>query len=309
MAKKKNYQKKDIYEMVNTLITKKLEEGNIGSWVKEWKGEKGVYEGWNYNIITKAPYSFLNNLILECCKQNTEFKSNIWLTYNQVMDLKGDVKGEKTTGFVVFFKMLEKEVENEDGEKEIKTTRYLRYSNLFNLDQVSGIDKKKIPEVISGNDIVYNSNDIENNINGYCENEGIKQNYGGDRAFYSSQNDSITMPKKESFNDEKDFYKTYFHEMTHSTGVEKRLDRFIKASQNRKEDYAKEELIAEIGASYLCTCHGIENNIDNSISYIDGWKKRIKDNKYVLVQAFSQAEKACKYISEKMITKKKEVVR
>ncbi len=299
--------KKDIYEVLNNTIIEKLESGNITQWTTGRKDDKGIYYGWNYNMISKKPYSFLNNFMLLWAQLEYNYKSNLWLTFNQIKDLGGDITGEKSRAFVVFYKMLEKEVTKDNGEKEIKEIPYISYSSVFNLDQTKNIDKNKIPETIEPEKIVYNSTDTEKAINRYCKMENIKQVHGGNQPCYIPVKDIIMMPLKESYFDDKRFYSTYFHEITHSTGNKKRLNREAVYTGSAKEKYAKEELVAEVGAAYLCCQNGIDQKIDNSISYIDNWKKHIKDNKYFLVSAFSQAEKACDFVMERMMSINKTV--
>jgi len=123
--------------------------------------------------------------------------------------------------------------------------------------------------------------------------------YTGNSASYTKSSDVIRMPEKSSFINEEEFYSTLFHELGHSTGHEKRLDRDSLTAFSAFGDviYSKEELVAEFCSSFLCHKSGISNvTLDNSASYIQGWSKFLRDNPTALVQASSQAKKASEYI-------------
>jgi antirestriction protein ArdC len=121
----------------------------------------------------------------------------------------------------------------------------------------------------------------------------------GNRAFYNPRSDSVTLPKLTSFESAEEYYSTCFHELTHSTMHECRLDRKVKDEVHRfgDEGYSKEELVAEMGASFLCGHAGIENTtIENSAAYIQGWLKALKNDKTLLVLAAAQAQRSTDYI-------------
>ena len=125
--------------------------------------------------------------------------------------------------------------------------------------------------------------------------------HGGNRAYYAPLMDKIQMPKQENFDSDADYYKALFHEEAHSTGAQKRLNRF-KATDAHifgSEKYSKEELVAEMTASFLCAEAGIDNddNLRNSASYIEGWLKAIKEgDKNFVISAASRAQRAADYM-------------
>jgi antirestriction protein ArdC len=121
---------------------------------------------------------------------------------------------------------------------------------------------------------------------------------GGARAFYRPQLDSIHLPARNSFESAGEYYSTLFHELTHSTGHRTRLDRptLTEVVPFGSETYSKEELVAEFGASFLCAHVGIENTINNSAAYINGWLKKLKSDPKLAIIAASQGQKAADYI-------------
>jgi antirestriction protein ArdC len=124
---------------------------------------------------------------------------------------------------------------------------------------------------------------------------------GKQRASYNPLSDIISIPRFDSFDTAEEFYSTLYHEAIHSTGSAKRLNRFNKDISHFGDcEYSKEELVAEMGAAFLCGFAGIENiTINNSTAYIQGWLKALKDDKKLVIMAAAQAQKAADYILNK----------
>ncbi len=122
----------------------------------------------------------------------------------------------------------------------------------------------------------------------------------GNRAYYTPSTDSIVLPETNQFDSQAEYYSTLFHELTHSTGHASRLNRptLVDASYFGSHNYSKEELVAEMGAAFLCGEAGIDNEaaLKNSASYLDGWRKKLKTDSKVLIQAAGQAQKAADHI-------------
>ena len=122
--------------------------------------------------------------------------------------------------------------------------------------------------------------------------------HGGGRAFYRQSADRVTMPKPETFISPEHYYSTLFHELTHATGHPSRLCRptLTEAHSFGDTNYSKEELVAEMGAAFLCGVSGIDNHTtDSSTAYIQGWLSVLKDDKRLLIQAASQAQRRCRF--------------
>ena len=117
---------------------------------------------------------------------------------------------------------------------------------------------------------------------------------------YSPMRDEIRMPLLGQFESKEEYYSTLFHELTHWTGNETRLKRFqnTKIVAFRSEEYSREELVAELGAAFVCSRLGISNDttLRNSAAYLQGWMKFIKDDPKAFAVACQQAKKACEYI-------------
>jgi antirestriction protein ArdC len=260
----------NVKEIVVNKILEKLEEGTI-PWQKPWVGTQ-------INYVTRKAYTGVNTLLLD--------KQGEYLTFNQVKKLNGTIKKGSKAHLVVFYKLLE------DEEKE-KKFGYLRYYKVFHIDDVEGIESKIEKKIDADNKI----DKCEEIINKYTNKPQIRID-SINRACYSPTDDKIEVPKKEQFRNIEEFYSTLFHELAHSTGHQSRLDRFDNTSTKFASDsYSKEELVAEITTTMICSNTGIENKtLNNSVAYIQSWIKQIKDDSNIIIQSANKAQKAYEYI-------------
>lgn len=273
-----------VYQYVTDKIISELQKGNI-PWQKNWKGQKAV------NYISRKEYRGINTLLLPYPGE--------YLTFKQVQEKGGTIKKGEKANMIVFYKWFEKEVE-EDGEMKLKKFPMLRYYNVFHVSQCEGIESKLdifTPE--NENNIVEEAEQI---INNYVSREGLKYNIiiGSDRAYYNPAKDEVVLPDIKQFDRSENFYSTAFHELTHSTGHENRLNRqtVVKSHRFGSQDYSREELVAEIGSCFLNNQIGIDNSnvFKNNVAYIQGWLKALKDDVKLITIASGQAQKAINYI-------------
>ncbi len=285
----------DIYEHVTNRIIEQLEKGVI-PWKKPWKVSGIQIKGANditkvaFNRITKTAYSPLNQMILQHAGE--------YATFKQWHDLGGYVrKGEKAE-FVVFWKLYQKTETDKNGEEIIVTIPILKYYQVFHISQIENV-KPLQAEDLKDTEVKFDSNEeAERIIADYQTRENILIEFIGNDAYYSPSRDLIRLPEKFKFGKNgAEFYSTAFHEITHSTGAKKRLDR-EKGSFFGDERYSKEELIAEIGAAGMLSLLNIEteSSFTNSTAYIRSWLEQLRNDKKLIVSAASKAEKAIKYI-------------
>lgn len=287
-TKTKQAPKVDGYQVITDKIVAALEAGTV-PWRKPWKSISGFGPT---SLSTGKEYRGINQLMLSMQSFAAGYDSIYWGTYRQIEALGGQVdKGQKGTQ-VVLWKPFEKEV---DGKKE----RYLmmRLFSVFNAEQATWEDGKMPtnPEPTEA-DYVEPVERAEAILKGMPLRPEIK--HGGDRAFYSPLLDYIGMPPTEAFDSTEGYYATLFHELVHSTGHASRVGRDgIEAFAGfGSESYSREELIAEIGAAYLCSEAGIEPRIDQNAAYIASWLKVLKGDKKFVVSAAAGAGKATDYI-------------
>ena len=268
-----------IYEMINDRIIELLEKGEI-PWRKPWVSGEPV------NFISQKAYRGINPFILI----SSGFSCPFWVSFKQAKGKGGRIKkGEK--GFpVVFWKWIE--VEDRDVESGKKRVPFLRYYTVFNLEQTEGIEIP-MPETRDFQPIVKAEKLIHAMPNApIIEHEEP-------RAFYRPSDDLVNMPKANLFQSDEEYYSTLFHELTHSTGHQSRLNRdeITNITLFGSHDYSKEELVAEMGSAFLCGHCGIEPAvIENQAAYIKSWLKKLQSNKKWLVYAAAKAQKATDFI-------------
>ena len=273
----------DTYDELTNRVIKLLEEGTV-PWKKPWAGRERMPR----SLISGKPYRGLNVFMLH----TAGYESPWWLTYKQAREREAQVRrGEKGMP-CIFWKRLEVEDEEEDGKK--KEIPFLRAYTVFNAEQCDGLDYTKYDMPDRQHTNIQSCEEI---VNGMPSPPSYQ--FGGRRASYTPWTDTINMPKPERFKTGEDYYATLFHEMAHSTGHKSRLDRkgVNQVITFGSKTYGQEELVAEMGATYLCGEAGIENKvIDNSASYINGWLDRIKGDNKLVVHAAAQAQKAADYV-------------
>ena len=280
----------NVYEIITERICQSIERaiktGEPLPWQKPW-----VWANAPRNYLG-SEYKGVNALLLE---------QGEYLTWTQICDLKKHnpevklKKGCKKDMVVYFnFRECEKEATNENGEKMItkKNIPYLRYYSVYHIKYVEGVESK-VQEVKYEHKPIESAKRI---FEGYTAAENIKvKHVKGGRACYSPVSDTITLPLMEQFERLEEYYGTAFHEMAHSTMS--RVGRNAGGHFGDSE-YSKEELVAEMSANMLLAHCGINTVLSeqNSIAYMRGWLKALKDNTAWLVSACGKAQKATEYI-------------
>jgi antirestriction protein ArdC len=282
-----------LYENITNKILNLLKTG-VSPWKKSWKAANMPV-----NMVTKYPYRGINVWLL----LSSPFASQNWITYNQLKKLNGTIKSgeEKNYETIIFFKIVKY-----DRAGEEQTYPMIRYTRVWNIEQVNLTDEqieKLIPKVE-----VREVNKIkacEDIVKNYKDCPEIK--HGGDKAYYAPMFDNVQMPVQIEFDNDESYYNVLFHELGHSTGAPKRLNRFKVADSNifGSDTYSKEELVAEMTASFLSAETGIGNDlIENTAAYISGWSEAIKNgDRNFVISAASKAQAAADYILQKMYKK------
>lgn len=276
--------KDTVYQVITDRVMDLLKQGVV-PWQKPWSSAEAMPR----NLISRKPYRGVNVFLLHALG----YESPFWVTFKQAQSLGGNVrKGEKACP-VVFWKWLDVE---SDGEQE--RIPLLRYYSVFNVAQCDGITAP----VIEGTKREHSPIESAEQIVAAMPKKPVIQ-HGGSRACYSPSLDRVAMPQAETFATSQDYYCTLFHELTHATGHETRLNRKgVSGSEGEwsafgSTPYAREELVAEMGAAFLCGHAGIvERTIENSAAYVASWLERLKDDVRLVVTAAAQAQKAADFI-------------
>lgn len=279
----------DVYAIITERIINLLKQGVV-PWHKPWQGGERMPR----NLISGKEYRGVNVFLLHAMS----YQSPFWLTFKQAGELGGSVrKGEKACP-VVFWKWLD--AQDVDTGKT-KRVPFLRYYSVFNASQCDGLDQSKIASPEPTTREFTPIQEAERIVANMPQKPEIK--HGLAKAFYSPSEDYVGMPSPEQFKSGEDYYSVLFHELTHSTGHESRINRKgIGGSSGAwssfgSQSYSKEELVAEMGSAFLCGKAGIvERTIDNSAAYIHSWLDRLQDDVRLVVQAAAQAQKAADFI-------------
>lgn len=276
----------DVYERITARIVDQLERGTV-PWRKPWQGGQS---GHPRNLVSGRRYRGINTFLLSC----SPFESPFWLTFKQAKALGGHVrKGEESTP-LIFWRWLDR-TDAETGES--KRFPLLRQYRAFNSEQCE-LPPDRIPDVAAAPENNFSPIEVcEHVVADMPHPPGIR--HGGGAAFYRPATDTVQMPQPERFDESEDYYSTLFHELVHSTGHESRLGRPGITEEIRfgNHSYSREELIAEMGAAFLCGHCGIENCvIDNSAAYLASWLTRLRDDKRLVVHAAAAAQKAADFI-------------
>ncbi len=286
----------DTYQQITDQIVEKLEGGEV-PWKKPWKGGEG---NWPKNLKTGRKYNGINALLLSLGR---EYESPYWLTFNQAKELGGHVKkGEKSVA-IVFWNFVEKDAGDgkEEGAVKKRKIPYIKSYRVFNADQCVNL-KRRVPV----GETEENAEELDFNPIKACESlaaayKGSPEiHHGGGQAFYRPLTDTVHIPERGAFVSESEYYSVLFHELAHSTGSKGRLDRdgITNCASFGTKVYSEEELVAELSSAFLCGITGIiPATVDNSAAYIQGWLKRLKDDKKLIVIAAAKAQKAANWIT------------
>ena len=311
----------DIYKMITDKIIKMLKSTKASDYKKTWEDDAFFIP---LNFDSKKPYRGVNRMLLQERIGLTEaFANPYFLTFKQIKKHKGTLK-KGAKGYEVVYYSIRYVVpaDKNSGRKAYSSTNahkvidfldkhklpenivtripMIRYYNVYNGEDITGIDFK-LPEVKIGRavpDTAPENQAAALIVENYPNPPAIK--HGGNEAYYKLSEDLVRMPKIEQFDSVNDYYRTLFHELTHSTRHESRLNREKISFRFGDTGYAKEELVAEFGAVFLSAWAGIMwYNNKNHAAYLKGWNSAIKeaenDNKF-LMKAASLAQAATDYI-------------
>jgi antirestriction protein ArdC len=298
-------QRFDVYEAITNQIIAAIEIG-VGQVQLPWhRSGSAIYRP--LNIASGKAYRGVNTVALWAAADALGFTDGIWGTYRQWQDRGAQVrKGEKSS-LIIFYKEFESADHSAvSADEEGNDRRFVaRASRVFNVAQVDGY-------TISTPDITENRIDPCVQAEAFIAATGAKISIGGDRAFYRPSTDSITIPDRHRFigtptsSATEGWYSTLLHELTHWSGASHRMDRMF-GKRFGDDAYAMEEMVAELGAAFLCGDLGItaEPRPDHA-AYIDNWLRIMKTDRKAIFTAASAANKAAEFLANLANTEQRE---
>lgn len=273
-------------ETVNRKLTELVDGQDVLPWSKPWNN---IFKP--TNALTGSEYTRGNLLFLVLWQMHKGYSTGLWMTFNQVNDWNkknaGTMhvrKGEH--GSPVIVPIIR---EDEQGETELIGATY---RTVFNLDQIENAPLEKFITVQQQFEPIASIDSIFDRMP-----HAPVYRVGG-AAYYTPKTDVITLPEADLFRSVNAYYLTKAHETIHATGHKERLARLSEDWMDGQA-YSFEELVAELGAVYLCTRAGLEMqqaDFDNSAAYLQGWKSALKDNRDWFVRAAALAVKAVDYV-------------
>jgi antirestriction protein ArdC len=277
----------DIYEKTTAHIINAIEQG-AGDWRMPWH-HNGRTTSRPINVVTRKRYRGGNVMMLWTTADMCEFGSGVWGTYRQWAELGGHVRKGQTGTPVIFWKRMEgRGHQSQDDKQDSNLILFARGFTVFNQDQVDGYTPPAIPELDESQRIP--------EAQAFFDNCAIKTIYGGDVACYIPSQDVINMPNFSQFKDAASFFSTLAHETAHAVGHKSRLDRKF-GTHFGDELYSREELVAEISASFIMADLGFASTPrPDHAAYIQSFLKTLKNDPKALITAASKAQAAADWM-------------
>jgi antirestriction protein ArdC len=282
----------DVYTRVTDTILSQLEQG-VRPWMKPWQAGHSAGHVSKPLRANGQHYNGINVLMLWAQSMISGFEAPIWMTYKQAQELGGNVKKGEKGSLVVYANTFRKEEANDKGETVERDIPFMKGYTVFNVEQVEGLPAhfyaKNQPEVL-------NTAERLEVVETFVQNTKAIVQHGGASAFFSPSKDLIQMPDYAQFSSREGYYATLVHELTHWSGAESRLNRDM-SGRFKTAAYAAEELIAEMGAAFLCADLGITPEIrEDHAAYLQSWLTVLKDDKKAIFTAAAHAQRALDYL-------------
>ena len=279
----------EIYQRITDQIMAQVEAG-AAQWRMPWHTAEA--RGLPLNAVSRKPYRGGNILPLWIAAAMAGYESHEWATYKQWREAGAQVKKGERSSPVVFWKFKDPQDVPDATQPEFndRASRLIlvRGYSVFNAAQVDGYTPTPLP-------LLPEPERVES-VEAFLRHTQATIKTGGGKAFYSPSADEIVVPRIDRFPDALRYYSVLAHELTHWTGHETRLDRDL-LTHTSKEDYAREELVAELGAAFLCAGLGLANEPrkDNA-AYVASWLKALKNDPKAIFSAASKAQYAADYL-------------
>jgi antirestriction protein ArdC len=286
--------KADVYQRVTNQIVASLETG-IRPWMKPWSGAHAAGRITRPLRGNGIPYQGINVLMLWGAAMEKGYSAPIWLTFKQALALGGSVRKGERGSLVVFASSFTRTEANEaTGEESERDIPFLKGYTVFNAEQIDGLPAHFLAPAAPRLDPVQRIAHAET----FFAATGANVRHGGDRAYYRISTDDVQLPHFETFRDAESYYATLAHELTHWTRHPSRLNREFGRKRFGDEGYAMEELVAELGAAFVCADLDLtpEPRPDHA-AYIANWLTVLKNDKRAIFTAASFAQRAADFLS------------
>ena len=278
--------KSDVYTRITNQIIAELEQG-VRPWMKPWDAAHAAGSVSRPLRANGKPYGGINIVMLWASAMEQGFSAPIWMTFRQAKELGAHVKKGAKGTLVVYASTITREEEGEEGEAQTRQIPFMKGYTVFNVEQIEDLPAHYHAKTESR----LNTEQRIENAEGFFAATGATIRHGGNAAFYSPSSDHVQMPPFEAY------YATLAHECTHWTKHDTRLARDFGRKRFGDAGYAMEELVAELGAAFLCADLELTPHIrDDHAPYIAGWLQALKHDKRAIFTAASHAQKAADFL-------------
>lgn len=284
----------DIYSRVTTQIIADLEKG-VRPWTKPWHAEHAAGRISRPLRHNGQPYSGINILMLWTAATGFGFIAPIWMTFRQAKELGAHVrKGEKGSPVVYASAISRTEIDDATGDEVERDIPFMKSYTVFNVEQIEGLPAHYYAKTEPKFDPPARIQHAED----FFAATGAEIRHGGNQAYYTADKDFVQMPPFEAFRDAESYYATLAHECTHWTRHPSRLDRSFGRKRWGDEGYAREELVAELGAAFLAADLELTPEVrDDHSAYIGSWLEVLKNDKRAIFSAAAHAQRAVDFLN------------
>jgi antirestriction protein ArdC len=285
--------RRDIYQSITDRIVAELEKG-VRPWHQPWSAshmDGRVTLPLRHNGVA---YRGVNIITLWMASLDKGYRAPTWMTFKQAIDLGGGVrKGEKGSLSVYADTITRTEVDGQTGEENPQEIHYMKGYTVFNVEQIDGLPARYYGKPAPRLEPLPRIEHAE----AFFAATGADIRHGGERAYYAIGSDHVQMPPFEAFRDAESYYATLAHESTHWTRHASRLDRSFGQKRFGDDGYAVEELVAELGAAFLCAGLELAPELrEDHASYLDHWLTVLKADKRAIFTAASHAQRAADFL-------------
>jgi len=282
----------DVYTRVTDRIIADLENG-VRPWFKPWSAENAAGRIVRPLRANGQPYKGINVLMLWGEAVASGYACPVWMTYKQASELGGQVRKGERGALVVYADRMRRSETTDTGEEVEREIPFMKGYTVFNCEQVDGLPAHFTAAPSPAPPAFERIAAAEQ----FTANTGADVRHGGNRAYYAIEPDYVQLPPFESFTDAESYYATRLHELTHWTRHGKRLAREFGRKRWGDAGYAAEELVAELGAAFLCADLGVTPEPrDDHAAYIATWLGVLKNDKRAIFTAASHAQRASDYL-------------
>ena len=284
--------KADVYTRVTDKIIASLEAGTR-PWMQPWQAGAGGMPAMPLRGNGQA-YRGVNVLLLWAEAVERGYRANTWMTYKQAAERGAHVRKGEKGAMVVYADTIHRTETNDKGEDVERAFGFMKAYTVFNVEQIEGLDAGLYPvDVVED---VGEAVELIDHAETFFAGTGAVFRHGGHAAFYAPGPDVIQLPPVQTFKDAESYAATKAHELIHWTGHQDRMAReFGKRYGDRA--YAFEELVAEMGAAFLCADLAITPELrGDHADYLASWLEVMKEDKRAIFAAASHAQKAMDFL-------------